>query len=101
MMEIHSNPPILYYGFKHTRFMRKHTSFGGRLTTFGNNQNNTALEYSIHTKYKAICLFSDDMLQKFHANHSMRLRTPHEYTVCPNKKETRFISEISSLPRKI
>ena len=24
----------------------------------------------------------------------------HAYTVCPNKKETRFISEISSLPRK-
>ena len=23
------------------------------------------------------------------------------YTVCPNKKETRFISEISALPRKI
>ena len=27
---------------------------------------------------------------------------PHaQYTVCPNKKETRLINEITSLPRKI
>ena len=28
-------------------------------------------------------------------------RTVYHYKVRPNKKETRFISEISSLPRKI
>ena len=31
----------------------------------------------------------------------MMVQPSFHYTVCPNKKETRFISRISSLPRKI
>ena len=39
--------------------------------------------------------------QVYYQFNTNQYRKILEYTVRPNKKETRFISEISSLPRKI
>ena len=69
------------------------------VTTLANYANEfLSIEYRTSSNELSTCTQTNTQFLK--AYFTMHIEKVNANTVCPNKKETRFVNEISSLPRK-